>query len=92
MSATTEDLSLLGKAIWLPEIAALLWKIFRLLLFFGLLLVAVGQSSRSPETDRSRICGAFTLGISALGGCDGIGGPSASSSQDIAKALRSYLR
>ena len=92
MSETTDDQSLLGNTIWLPEIAAWLSKILRLLLFFGFLLASVGQSGRSPETDRPQKCGAFTIGVSAIGGCDGIGGPPAPTSLDIARSWRSNTR
>ncbi len=47
---------------------------FILLAFFGMTLAAV-LSGNPPEPDRDRICKAFTIGVSAVGTCDGFGGP-----------------
>jgi hypothetical protein len=92
MSETTDGQSLSGNTIWFPEIADWLSKISTLLLFFGLLPASVGQSGRSPETDRPGECGTFTIGVSAIGGCDGIGRPPAPASLDIARSWRSNTR
>ena len=56
---------------FLPQFSAR--DIFAMLLFFGLASFTVVQSNRSNETDRSRECKPFTIGSSAIGGCDWIG-------------------
>ena len=65
-----------GNAIIRVQFRPRAWYILAILLFSGALSFAAAQLSDRPEPG---VCGAFTLGRSAVGGCDGLGGPPAKS-------------
>lgn len=65
-----------GKAIIRVQFRPRAWYILAILLFSGALSFVAAQSSDRPEPS---VCGAFTIGRSAFGGCDGLGGPPATS-------------
>jgi hypothetical protein len=54
-----------------------------LILLLAGLFTQVGELPRLPYPDP---CGAFTLGRSVLGGCDGLGGPAGEEHPDAARS------
>jgi hypothetical protein len=59
-----------AREVYLPRIPWLCALVLVLLVFFGVFSMVALRSDRDDQPQ----CGGFTVGVSAIGGCDRIGG------------------